>query len=90
MKETSTAIAVFFSPPISPPIDRMYFWQTLNMAKNSITLAKGTPESDLDDYMSMKIAEPAQPPQKETYTQRRIRKEREVSLLFPFVVSSYI
>lgn len=53
------------------------------MAESSIILAKDTPESDLDDYMSMKIAEPAQPPQKETYTQRRIRKEREVNLLFP-------
>ena len=36
-------------------------------------------DPDPDDYMSMTIIEPVQPPQKETYTQRRIRKEREVS-----------
>ncbi|MCJ1262655.1 hypothetical protein MMC22_002525 [Lobaria immixta] len=32
---------------------------------------------EVDDYMSMAIVEPAQPRQKETYTQRRIRKQRE-------------
>ena len=33
-----------------------------------------------DDYMSMTITEPSKPKhEKETYTQRRIRKEREVS-----------
>lgn len=36
---------------------------------------------EVDDYMSMTIVEPAQPRQKETYTQRRIRKQREVSSL---------
>lgn len=34
-------------------------------------------EEDEDDYMSMTIAEPVGPIQKETYTQRRIRKQRE-------------
>lgn len=33
---------------------------------------------DLDDYMSMTIAEPPKSAEKETYTQRRIRKQREV------------
>lgn len=31
-----------------------------------------------EDYMNMVIAEPAQRQEKETYTQRRLRKEREV------------
>ena len=31
-----------------------------------------------DDYMNMVIAEPTKPREKETYTQRRLRKEREV------------
>ena len=35
-------------------------------------------EEEEEDYMSMAIAEPTIPKQKETYTQRRIRKQREV------------
>lgn len=55
------------------------------MAKASATSmsSKALPDSDPDDYMSMIITEPVQPPQKETYTQRRIRKEREVCVFFP-------
>ncbi len=34
-------------------------------------------EEEEDDYMSMTITEPTAPLQKETYTQRRIRKKRE-------------
>src|ERR1700710_2558906 len=34
-------------------------------------------EDEEDDYMNMVIAEPAKPREKETYTQRRLRKERE-------------
>jgi hypothetical protein len=37
-------------------------------------------EDDEDDYMNMIIAEPIQPKEKETYTQRRLRKERESEL----------
>lgn len=36
-------------------------------------------EEEEDDYMSMAILEPAKPKEKETYTQRRIRKQREVA-----------
>ena len=42
--------------------------------KNSTTNA----DDDEDDYMNMIIAEPSKPKEKETYTQRRLRKEREV------------
>jgi hypothetical protein len=35
-------------------------------------------EDEEDDYMSMAIVEPTKPYEKETYTQRRIRKQREV------------
>ncbi len=35
-------------------------------------------EEDEDDYMNMVIVEPEKPKGRETYTQRRIRKEREV------------
>ncbi|MCJ1391195.1 hypothetical protein MMC18_004057 [Xylographa bjoerkii] len=38
------------------------------------------PMDQEDDYMSMTIAEPSAPKQKETYTQRRIRKAREAEL----------
>ena len=48
---------------------------TLNPSPNPL------PVEDPDDYMSMTITEPAQPPMKETYTQRRIRKQREVSFV---------
>ncbi|KAE9381723.1 hypothetical protein N431DRAFT_425300 [Stipitochalara longipes BDJ] len=34
-------------------------------------------EEDEEDYMNMVIAEPTKPRDKETYTQRRLRKERE-------------
>jgi hypothetical protein len=34
-------------------------------------------EDEEDDYMNMVIAEPTKPREKETYTQRRLRKERE-------------
>lgn len=37
----------------------------------------GAASDDEDDYMNMTIAEPVLPKQKETYTQRRVRKERE-------------
>lgn len=37
-------------------------------------------EEDEDDYMNMIIAEPTAPKIKETYTQRRLRKERESEL----------
>jgi hypothetical protein len=37
-------------------------------------------EDDEDDYMNMVIAEPTAPKVKETYTQRRLRKERESEL----------
>ena len=44
-------------------------------------------EDEEDDYMSMAIEEPKKPYQKETYTQRRIRKQREVSAkLHPMLV----
>ena len=52
------------------------------MAKTTsppLPTADPAPE-DLDDYMSMTITEPAKPAEKETYTQRRIRKQREVRL----------
>ena len=38
-------------------------------------------DNEEDDYMSMAITEPSNPKEKETYTQRRIRKEREVITL---------
>ena len=41
--------------------------------------SKAFVDDDEDDYMSMTITEPAKPKEKETYTQRRIRKDREVS-----------
>ncbi len=40
--------------------------------------SESAPDEEVDDYMSMAIAEPAKPLEKETYTQRRIRKQREV------------
>lgn len=43
---------------------------------SSATLAN---DGEEDDYMSMNIVEP-KPPRKETYTQRRLRKQREVCL----------
>ncbi len=40
-----------------------------------------------DDYMNMIITEPTKPREKETYTQRRIRKEREVNTSRVFVIA---
>ena len=40
------------------------------------------PDEEVDDYMSMTITEPSKPSEKETYTQRRIRKQREVTKPF--------
>ena len=40
------------------------------------SLGKAAPD-EVDDYMSMTISEPTKPLEKETYTQRRIRKQRE-------------
>lgn len=51
---------------------------------------KTLPDPDPDDYMSMTIIEPVQPPQKETYTQRRIRKEREVSSFLQTSLQLYL
>ena len=50
------------------------------MVKLQSTAISSKPAGDEeeDDYMFMTIQEPTQPPQKETYTQRRIRKQREV------------
>ena len=44
--------------------------------------------ADEEDYMSMAIIEPDTPREKETYTQRRIRKEREV--IPRFLRSSFV
>src|SRR6266536_901061 len=41
------------------------------------TATNGAEEQEEDDYMNMVIAEPTKPKEKETYTQRRLRKERE-------------
>ena len=46
-------------------------------ASSPLPTADPAPE-DLDDYMSMAITEPTKSNEKETYTQRRIRKQREV------------
>jgi hypothetical protein len=40
-------------------------------------IRSNAPEEEEEDYMNMVIAEPTQPREKETYTQRRLRKERE-------------
>ena len=47
------------------------------MAKTALP-PSAPPSDEVDDYMSMTIIEPKQPLEKETYTQRRKRKEREV------------
>jgi hypothetical protein len=47
------------------------------MSTQDPTMANGTEEEEEDDYMNMVIAEPTKPREKETYTQRRIRKQRE-------------
>lgn len=46
-------------------------------------------EEDDEDYMSMPILEPTQPKEKETYTQRRIRKQREVPCLLSCLIPHY-
>ena len=55
--------------------------------KSLTTHASGDEEED--DYMSMAIAEPSGPKQKETYTQRRVRKAREVHSM-GFLITSYL
>ncbi len=53
------------------------------MAAKDLVLG-GAPDApqgeDEDDYMNMAIAEPEKPREKETYTQRRIRKQREAEI----------
>ena len=44
-------------------------------------LSAGRDEDEEEDYMSMAIVEPTKPLAKETYSQRRARKQREVSAL---------
>lgn len=48
-----------------------------DMSSTDIPSANGALEEEEEDYMNMIIAEPTKPAQKETYTQRRIRKVRE-------------
>ncbi|KAI9840730.1 MAG: hypothetical protein M1837_001353 [Sclerophora amabilis] len=48
-----------------------------------MTTSAGKEVDEEDDYMNMTIAEPTVPKQKETYTQRRLRKEREAELKRP-------
>jgi hypothetical protein len=50
---------------------------TADMPLENSPPAMAVNEDEEDDYMSMVIAEPSKPREKETYTQRRIRKERE-------------
>lgn len=48
-------------------------------------------EDEEDDYMSMIITEPSKPKhEKETYTQRRTRKEREVHPSTPKINLNYL
>lgn len=47
------------------------------MAAVEESIANATAMEDEDDYMNMVIAEPNAPKEKETYTQRRLRKQRE-------------
>ncbi|KAI9802449.1 MAG: hypothetical protein M1825_002833 [Sarcosagium campestre] len=53
------------------------------MAALPLSSEPGGQDNDEDDYMNMIIAEPQQPKTKETYTQRRQRKEREAELKRP-------
>lgn len=50
-----------------------------SMAESPSTLSSKPASAEEEDYMNMTIHEPKHPPQKETYTQRRMRKKREVS-----------
>ena len=45
-------------------------------------VSPSAPPDQEDDYLSMNIIEPVSTNIKETYTQRRIRKAREVIFLF--------
>lgn len=47
------------------------------MAAHDTSTAAGGEEEEEEDYMNMIIAEPTLPKQKETYTQRRLRIQRE-------------
>lgn len=49
---------------------------TVTMAAQDPPTNNGAEEEE-EDYMNMVIAEPSKPREKETYTQRRLRKERE-------------
>ncbi|MCJ1478494.1 hypothetical protein MMC13_007174 [Lambiella insularis] len=53
---------------------------SLKSPPRSPPVPSATREDEEDDYMSMAIAEPTGPRQKETYTQRRIRKSREAEI----------
>lgn len=44
------------------------------------------PQDEEEDYMSMIIEEP---PQRETFAQRKLRKQREVSNINPYGYRSY-
>ena len=50
---------------------------TTAFAPKAAAEIEGNEEEDEEDYLSMAIVEPTKPYQKETYTQRRIRKQRE-------------
>ncbi len=59
------------------------------MTTSSYNVENGNPgEEEEEDYMSMVIAEPTKPREKETYTQRRMRKEREVCYLL--IIGRYL
>ena len=64
----------------------MYLYNQFQFVLNMSTMAalpedlKASVDDEEDDYMSMTIVEPTKPKEKETYTQRRIRKQREVIL----------
>ncbi|MCJ1361320.1 hypothetical protein MMC16_000418 [Acarospora aff. strigata] len=73
-------MAVSTSPP--PPLNSKPSTAApaANRAANDAAAAAAAEEEEEEeeeDYMSMTITEPAAPKEKETYTQRRIRKQRE-------------
>ncbi|KAH8815104.1 hypothetical protein F5884DRAFT_771128 [Xylogone sp. PMI_703] len=49
-------------------------------AEDPISQNSAGEEDEEEDYMNMVIVEPTKPREKETYTQRRIRKEREAEI----------
>ena len=65
----------------------MYLSVMAKVASPPPPAAESAPE-DVDDYMSMTIVEPAKPAEKETYHQRRLRKQREVRPPSSFPVHS--